>query len=122
MMNITDLKFYTVNKENEMKHDFTLVPSKLSFSNDSFSPNKISFTICTKNLMYLNKFILLQIDLYLKDDVTLYLNVVDDNLESSFVYNVTDIAYDFSSEENSLDGVLCVKVETSLMYTANMDE
>ena len=122
MMNITDLEFYTVNKENEMKHDFTLVPSKLSFSNDSFSPNKISFTICTKNLMYLNKFILLQMDLYMKDDVTLYLNVVDDNLESSFVYNVTDIAYDFSSEENSLDGVLCVKVETSLMYTANIDE
>ena len=122
MMNITDLEFYTVNKENEMKHDFTLVPSKLSFSNDSFSPNKISFTICTKNLMYLNKFILLQLDLYMKDDVTLYLNVVDDNLESSFVYNVTDIAYDFSSEENSLDGVLCVKVETSLMYTANIDE
>lgn len=121
-MNITDLEFYTVNKENEMKHDFTLVPSKLSFSNDSFSPNKISFTICTKNLMYLNKFILLQLDLYMKDDVTLYLNVVDDNLESSFVYNVTDIAYDFSSEENSLDGVLCVKVETSLMYTANMNE
>lgn len=122
MMNITDLEFYTVNKENEMKHDFTLVPSKLSFSNDSFSPNKISFTICTKNLMYLNKFILLQLDLYMKDDVTLYLNVVDDNLESSFVYNVTDIAYDFSSEENSLDGVLCVKVETSLMYTANSYE
>ena len=122
MMNITDLEFYTVNKENEMKHDFTLVPSKLSFSNDSFSPNKISFTICTKNLMYLNKFILLQLDLYMKDDVTLYLNVVDDNLESSFVYNVIDIAYDFSSEENSLDGVLCVKVETSLMYTANSYE
>ena len=122
MMNITDLEFYTVNKENEMKHDFTLVPSKLSFSNDSFSPNKISFTICTKNLMYLNKFILLQLDLYMKDDVTLYLNVVDDNLESSFVYNVTDIAYDFSSEENSLDGVLCVKVETSLMYTSNSYE
>ena len=122
MMNITDLEFYTVNKENEMKHDFTLVPSKLSFSNDSFSPNKISFTICTKNLMYLNKFILLQLDLYMKDDVTLYLNVVDDNLESSFVYNVTDIAYDFSSEENSLDGVLCVKVETSLMYSAGFDE
>ena len=122
MMNITDLEFYTVNKENEMKHDFTLVPSKLSFNNASFSPNKIVFTICTKNLMYLNKFILLQLDLYMKDDVTLYLNVVDDNLESSFVYNVIDIAYDFSSEENSLDGVLCVKVETSLMYTANMDE
>ena len=122
MMNITDLEFYTVNKENEMKHDFTLVPSKLSFSNDSFSPNKISFTICTKNLMYLNKFILLQLDLYMKDDVTLYLNVVDDNLESSFVYNVIDIAYDFSSEENSLDGVLCVKVETSLMYTSNSYE
>ena len=122
MMNITDLEFYTVNKENEMKHDFTLVPSKLSFSNDSFSPNKISFTICTKNLMYLNKFILLQIDLYLKDDVTLYMNVMEDHVESSFVYNVTDITYDFSSDENSLDGVLCVQVETSLMYTSNSYE
>lgn len=122
MMNITDLEFYTVNKEDETKHDFTLVPSKLSFSNDSFSQNKIIFTIYTKNITYLNKFILLQIDLYLKDDVTLYMNVMEDHVESSFVYNVTDITYDFSSEENSLDGVLCFKVETSLMYTANSYE
>lgn len=121
-MNITDLEFYTVNKENEMKHDFTLIPFQLSFCNTSFSQNKIIFTIYTKNITYLNKFILLQIDLYLKDDVTLYLNVVDDNLESSFVYNVTDITYDFSSDENSLDGMLCVKVETSLMYTSNSYE
>ena len=122
MMNITDLEFYTVNKENEMKHDFTLVPSKLSFCNTSFSQNKIIFTIYTKNITYLNKFILLQIDLYLKDDVTLYMNVMEDHVESSFVYNVTDITYDFSSDENSLDGMLCVKVETSLMYTSNSYE
>lgn len=122
MMNITDLKFYTVNKKNEMKHDFTLIPFQLSFCNTSFSQNKIIFTIYTKNITYLNKFILLQIDLYLKDDVTLYMNVMEDHVESSFVYNVTDITYDFSSDENSLDGMLCVKVETSLMYTSNSYE
>ena len=122
MMNIKNLEFYTVNKENETKHDFKLVPFQFFFNNASFSPNKIIFTICTKNLMYLNKFILLQMDLYMKDDVTFCLNVVDDHLKSRFVYNVTDIAYDFSSDENSLDGVLCVKVETSLMYSADMDK
>ena len=97
MMNITDLEFYTVNKENEMKHDFTLVPSKLSFSNDSFSPNKISFTICTKNLMYLNKFILLQLDLYMNKKHKKVKKITITHLLEELFHDSLYVPYLFSS-------------------------